>query len=60
MATTEKTNANQELFELLSEAESQMYYAVARDFENEELKEAYKHLKTALVTFAKVTGCCNQ
>lgn len=57
---TNKMDANQELFELLSEAENQMFYAVVRDFKNEELKEAYKHLKTALATFAKATGCHNQ
>lgn len=50
---------NQEIFEMLSEVESNLFYAVSREPENAELKEAHMHAREALVAFAKATGCHN-
>lgn len=50
---------NQEIFELLSEAESKLFYAAIRNKTNKELQAAHKSAKELLESFAKSTGCHN-
>lgn len=51
---------NQEIFDILSENEMKLFYAVCADKENEELKAAHSAARKALESFAKATGCCNK
>jgi hypothetical protein len=51
--------SNQEIFEMLSENESRLFYASSRNPENEELRAAYAAARSALESFAKVSGCHN-
>lgn len=50
---------NQEIFDMLSENESRLFYASSRNPENEELKAAHAAARAALVSFAAATGCHN-
>ena len=50
---------NEVIFELLSDAESTLFYAKNRNPENEKLQEAYTHALNALIAFTKATGCHN-
>lgn len=50
---------NQEIFEMLSENESKLFYASIRNKDNAELKAAHKAAKEALEAFAKATRCHN-
>ena len=50
---------NQEIFEMLSEAESHIYEMWSRDHKNPELTDALASARSALVAFAKATGCHN-
>lgn len=50
---------NQQIFEILSENECKLFYAMCRDKENEQLKVAHEAAKRALETFVKATGCHN-
>ena len=49
---------NQEIFNMLSENEEKLFYAYTHTG-TEELKEAHKAARQALVAFAKATGCHN-
>ena len=55
--------SNQEIFEMLSENECKLYYALARADKESPLYEAlgmaHKAARNALETFAKETGCHN-
>ena len=51
--------ANQEIFEILADNESKLFYALCRDKENETLKAAHENAKQSLETFALTTGCHN-
>lgn len=51
---------NQEIFEILSNNESQLFYAKMQNPDNEHLIEAHAAAKKALESFAKATGCCNE
>ena len=51
---------NQEIFEMLAENESKLFYAWCADKNNEELRNAHLAAKSALEVFAKATGCCNE
>ena len=48
---------NQQIFELLSEHESKLFYALDDDPNNEALRAAHKSIKQALIDFAHATGC---
>lgn len=50
--------SNQEIFEMLSENESKLFYAYSAN-PTEEMKVAHKAAKEALEAFAKATGCHN-
>jgi hypothetical protein len=50
---------NQEIFDMLSENESRLFYASNQNPENNELKEAHAAARSALIAFAKATGCHN-
>lgn len=50
---------NQEIFEVLSENECKLFYAMCADKENAELKAAHESAKQALISFSLVTGCRN-
>ena len=50
---------NQEIFEILADNESKLFYALCRDKENETLKAAHERAKQSLETFALATGCHN-
>lgn len=47
---------NQQIFELLSEHESKLFYALDDDPNNEALRAAYKSAKQTLINFAHATG----
>lgn len=49
----------QEIFDILAENESKLFYASSRDPKNEELKAAHTAARQALESFAKATGCHN-
>lgn len=49
---------NQEIFEMLSENESRLFYAKNAN-PTEEMISAHKAAREALETFAKATGCHN-
>lgn len=51
--------SNQEIFDTLAENECKLFYAWCRDPKNEELKAAHTAARSALVSFAKATGCHN-
>lgn len=51
--------SNQEIFEILSENEERLFYAMCADSKNEELKAAHTAARQALEAFAKATGCHN-
>jgi hypothetical protein len=53
-----KKMSNQEIFEMLSENESKLFYAYLANPTNE-MKTAHEAAKVAIETFAKVTGCHN-
>lgn len=46
---------NQEIFDVLSETYSQLFYALYLDSDNEALKAAYDDARHAFETFAKAT-----
>lgn len=48
---------NQQIFELLSERESKLFYAYCEDKDNEALKAANESAKQTLINFAHATGC---
>lgn len=50
---------NQEIFEMLSENESRLFYAWSRDVKNDDLRIAHAYARQALESFAKATGCHN-
>lgn len=50
---------NQEIFEMLSEAESHMFEAMMRNSDNQDLIHAVAYLRCSLTAFAKATGCHN-
>lgn len=50
---------NKEILDILSENECQLFYAMCRDKDNEELKAAHAAARLALETFAKATGFIN-
>lgn len=53
---------NQEIFEMLADAENELFCKLSSMADGEEkdaIKEAHKHAREALVTFAKATGCHN-
>lgn len=50
---------NQEIFEMLSDNESKLFYALCRNRENEALKLAHESAKQSLEAFALATGCHN-
>ncbi len=50
---------NQEIFEILADNESKLFYALCRDKENEALKAAHESARQSLETFALATGCHN-
>lgn len=50
--------SNQEIFEMLSENESKLFYAYSAN-PTEEMKAAHEAARKALETFAKVNGCHN-
>lgn len=50
---------SQEIFELLSENECKLFYAMCADKENEELRATYEAAKQALISFSLATGCHN-
>jgi hypothetical protein len=50
--------SNQEIFEMLSENESKLFYAYLANPTNE-MKTAHEAAKVAIETFAKATGCHN-
>lgn len=50
--------SNQEIFEMLSENESKLFYAYCAN-PTEEMKAAHKAAKEAIEAFAKATGCHN-
>ena len=50
---------NQEIFDILSENESRLFYAACRDRNNKELSEAHAAARLALEAFAQATGCHN-
>ena len=53
----ETVMTNQEVFEMLSENESKLFYAYCDDSDNEALKAAHESVKQALINFARDTGC---
>lgn len=50
--------SNKEIFEMLSENESKLFYAYSAN-PTSEMKAAHKAAKEALEAFAKATGCHN-
>ncbi len=54
-----KDMTNQEIFEILADNESNLFYALCRDKENEKLKAAHEIARQSLETFALATGCHN-
>jgi hypothetical protein len=50
---------NQEIFNTLADNEQKLFYALAADKNNEELRAAHAAARQALVAFAKATGCHN-
>ena len=50
---------NNEIFEMLANAESELFYKSNADRDNAELKAAHIAAKQALEQFAKATGCHN-
>ena len=50
--------SNQEIFEMLSENESKLFYAYCAN-PTDETNAAHKAAKEAIVAFAKATGCHN-
>ena len=50
--------SNQEIFDMLSENESKLFYAYCKN-PTDEMKKAHKAAKEALEAFAKSTGCHN-
>ena len=53
-----KKMTNQEIFEMLSENESKLFYAYSAN-PTEEMKAAHRSAREALEAFAKATGCHN-
>jgi hypothetical protein len=51
---------NQEVFKMLSENESRLFYALCDDRDNEALKAAHESVKQTLINFARATGCNNK
>ena len=50
---------NDEIFEMLSEIESNLFYASSHEPDNDRLAEANMYVRKALVAFTKATGCHN-
>lgn len=50
---------NQEIFEMLSENEARLFYALCEDRDNEALKAAHDSAKQLLENFARDTACHN-
>jgi hypothetical protein len=54
----ENKMSNQEIFEMLSENESKLFYAYSAN-PTDEMKAAHQAARNALEAFAKATGCHN-
>jgi hypothetical protein len=50
---------NQEIFEILSDTEEKLFYALCEVPGNAELKAAHASVRAALVAFSETTGCHN-
>lgn len=50
---------NQEIFEMLAENESKLFYAKMQNKGNQYIADAHATAKKALEEFATTTGCCN-
>lgn len=48
-----------EIFDMLADAECELYHKATDNPENEELKAAHAAARQALEAFAKATGCHN-
>lgn len=50
---------DQEIFEILADNESKLFYALCRHKDNENIKAAHESAKQSLEAFAFATGCHN-